>query len=63
MKTPTQRVLIAVVLAGVPGWATIASAQSESAGVNQYFGNCASCHESSDPARQAPPTSVGTRDA
>ncbi len=53
-----QRVLIAVVLHSVLACSTIASAQSESAGVNQYFNNCASCHESSDPARQAPATSV-----
>ena len=29
-----------------------------SAGVNQYFTNCASCHESNDPGHQAPRTSV-----
>jgi polyvinyl alcohol dehydrogenase (cytochrome) len=33
-------------------------AQSESAGVNQYFNNCASCHESDEPGHQAPKTSV-----
>ena len=38
--------------------AASASAQSESAGVNQYFTNCASCHESNDPGHQAPKTAV-----
>ena len=33
-------------------------AQSESAGVNQYFNNCASCHESDEPGHQAPKTAV-----
>jgi len=36
----------------------VADAQSESAGVAQYFNNCASCHESTDPAHQAPRTAV-----
>src|SRR5690242_3080781 len=36
----------------------IAAAQSESAGVAQYFNNCASCHESTDPTHQAPRTAV-----
>jgi polyvinyl alcohol dehydrogenase (cytochrome) len=48
----------AVVFASVLGCAASASAQSESAGVNQYFNNCGSCHESNEPGRQAPPTSV-----
>jgi polyvinyl alcohol dehydrogenase (cytochrome) len=39
-------------------WPVVAGAQSESAGVAQYFNNCASCHESTDPAHQAPRTSV-----
>src|SRR5262245_6463407 len=39
-------------------WSANAFAQSESAGVNQYFTNCASCHESSEPGHQAPPTAV-----
>ena len=39
-------------------WPTVARAQSESAGVNQYFNNCASCHESTDPGHQAPKTGV-----
>ena len=38
--------------------AASAFAQSESAGVNQYFTNCASCHESSEPGHQAPQTAV-----
>ena len=38
--------------------ATSALAQSESAGVNQYLNNCASCHESNEPGHQAPPTAV-----
>ena len=38
--------------------ATSASAQSESAGVNQFFSNCASCHENNDPGHQAPKTAV-----
>ena len=53
-----QRAWSAVVFASVIALATSASAQSESAGVNQYFTNCASCHESNDPAHQAPRTSV-----
>src|SRR4026208_931411 len=35
-----------------------AFAQSESAGVTQYFNNCASCHESTDPTHQAPRTAI-----
>ena len=31
---------------------------SESVGVTQYFNNCASCHEGSDPEHQAPRTAV-----
>jgi polyvinyl alcohol dehydrogenase (cytochrome) len=48
----------AVVLLSVFGWAAATFAQSESAGVNQYFNNCASCHESNEPGHQAPPTAV-----
>src|SRR6187455_3404323 len=36
----------------------VAAAQSESAGIAQYFNNCASCHESTDPTHQAPRTAV-----
>ena len=39
-------------------WPGRTEAQSESAGVSQYFNNCASCHESDAPAHQAPRTSV-----
>jgi polyvinyl alcohol dehydrogenase (cytochrome) len=39
-------------------WRLVAAAQSESAGVAQYFNNCASCHESTDPSHQAPRTAV-----
>ncbi len=44
--------------ASVVATAASALAQSESAGVNQYFNNCASCHESNDPGHQAPKTAV-----
>jgi cytochrome c553 len=36
----------------------VARGQSESAGVTQYFNNCASCHESTDNTHQAPRTAV-----
>src|SRR4030095_9742689 len=39
-------------------WPVIASAQSESAGVAQYFNNGAWCHESTDATHQAPRTAV-----
>ena len=39
-------------------WHTATRAQSESTGVNQYFNNCGSCHESADPGHQAPKTGV-----
>jgi len=58
MKTFVQRVCSAVVFASVLAFATSAAAQSESAGVTQYFSNCASCHESNEPGHQAPKTSV-----
>ena len=48
----------AVVATSVTLWPLDAAAQSESAGVNQYFTNCASCHESDDPGHQAPKTAV-----
>ncbi len=57
MKTSKHRALSAVVYASVL-FATSAFAQSESAGVNQYFNNCASCHESNEPGHQAPSTAV-----
>src|SRR5687768_16268971 len=48
----------AIVFVSALACATSAAAQSESAGVNQYYSNCASCHESNEPGHQAPPTSV-----
>src|SRR5688572_33208307 len=53
-----RRASSAIVFASALAFATSAFAQSESAGVNQYFTNCAACHESTDPGHQAPPTSV-----
>jgi polyvinyl alcohol dehydrogenase (cytochrome) len=47
-----------IVLTWLMLWPVDAVAQSESAGVNQYFANCASCHESDDPGHQAPKTAV-----
>ena len=58
MKRRGQRACRAIAFASVFALATSASAQSESAGVNQYFTNCASCHESNDPGHQAPKTAV-----
>ena len=58
MKRRGQRAWRAIVFASVLALAASASAQSESAGVNQYFTNCASCHESNDPGHQAPKTAV-----
>src|SRR4051812_40184398 len=53
-----RRILCRIVLASAMVLPAVAVAQSESAGVAQYFNNCASCHESVDPAHQAPRTSV-----
>lgn len=58
MKSTVQHACSAVALVSMLALATSAYAQSESAGVNQYFNNCASCHESNDPGHQAPKTSV-----
>ena len=58
MKRLVQRALSAIVFASLLAWTTTSFAQSESVGVNQYFNNCASCHESNEPGRQAPPTSA-----
>ena len=58
MKRRGQRACRAIAFASALMLATSAFAQSESAGVNQYFTNCASCHESNDPGHQAPRTSV-----
>jgi polyvinyl alcohol dehydrogenase (cytochrome) len=57
-RSNRRRAWSVVALASVLACAANAAAQSESAGVAQYFNNCASCHESSDPAHQAPKTSV-----
>ena len=57
MKRPMGMVLqVFCLIVGI--WPVVARAQSESAGVTQYFNNCASCHESSDATHQAPRTSV-----
>src|SRR5881398_3216206 len=59
MEKLVQRAGRAVLFASLLVWTTTGTfAQSESAGVNQYFNNCASCHESNEPGRQAPPTSA-----
>jgi polyvinyl alcohol dehydrogenase (cytochrome) len=58
MKRRVQGACAAVVFVSMLALATSASAQSESAGVAQYFTNCASCHESNEPGHQAPKTSV-----
>jgi polyvinyl alcohol dehydrogenase (cytochrome) len=57
MKRPIGLVflLLCLIVCASP---VAAAAQSESAGVTQYFNNCASCHESTDSARQAPRTAV-----
>src|SRR5687768_2540909 len=56
--TRRSKVRRAFVVASALACATNAFAQSESAGVNQYFVNCASCHESDDAGHQAPKTAV-----
>ena len=48
MKGLVPRVWGTTMVAALLAWATSASAQSESAGVGQYFNNCASCHESDE---------------
>src|SRR5678815_3459697 len=53
-----SRLVLPAVLASTLVWPIAAGAQSESAGVAQYFNNCASCHESTDPTHQAPRTAV-----
>jgi len=58
MTRVVQRALSAVLFVSVVALAVNAFAQSESVGVNQYFSNCASCHESNDPGHQAPKTAV-----
>jgi polyvinyl alcohol dehydrogenase (cytochrome) len=49
---------LSIILLSVLACAATAAAQSESAGVAQYFNNCASCHESNAPGHQAPKTPV-----
>ena len=58
MKSIVVRAWSVVVFVTMLAWAASAAAQSESAGVSQYFSNCASCHESNEPGHQAPKTSV-----
>src|SRR5437762_9488188 len=53
-----RRLVWLLVLTSAIAWRVFAAAQSESAGVAQYFNNCASCHESTDAAHQAPRTAV-----
>jgi polyvinyl alcohol dehydrogenase (cytochrome) len=57
MKQPIGFVLLFPCLI-VCAWPVVAAAQSESAGVAQYFNNCASCHESTDVTHQAPRIAV-----
>ena len=54
MKRPIGLIVCLIVCV----WSVVAGAQSESAGVAQYFNNCASCHERTDAAHQAPRTAV-----
>src|SRR6476660_3342467 len=57
MRRPIGLVLLLLCFI-VCAWPVVADAQSESAGVAQYFNNCASCHESTDNTHQAPRTSI-----
>jgi cytochrome c553 len=57
MKRPIC-IVVQVLFVIVCVWPVVGSAQSESAGVAQYFNNCASCHENTDATHQAPRTSV-----
>jgi len=57
MKRPLV-ISVPILCVIVCAWHAVARAQSESAGVTQYFNNCASCHESTDPTHQAPRTAV-----
>src|SRR6476660_577993 len=57
MNRPTG-LIVEILCVIVCVWPVVADAQSESAGVAQYFNNCASCHESTDPTHQAPRTAV-----
>jgi polyvinyl alcohol dehydrogenase (cytochrome) len=58
MNKPERFLWRAIAIALAVVWPITAAAQSESAGVNQYFNNCASCHESPDISQQAPRTAV-----
>src|SRR5688572_29826245 len=58
MNIPSRLVWQAIATASAVLLPIVASAQSESAGINQYFNNCASCHESPDASQQAPRTAV-----
>jgi cytochrome c553 len=58
VNTFKRHVWLAIVLASATVWPLLLGAQSETAGVAQYFNNCASCHESTDITHQAPRTSV-----
>ncbi len=55
MKRPIGLLLLYLTISACP---VVAAAQSESAGVAQYFNNCASCHERTDSSHQAPPTAI-----
>jgi len=58
MKNLKRFMWWAVMIGSVMVWPVVSGAQSESAGVAQYFNNCASCHESRDATHQAPITAI-----
>jgi polyvinyl alcohol dehydrogenase (cytochrome) len=58
MSCFSRGVRLALGVVMIAAWPALAVAQSESAGVAQYFANCASCHESNEPGHQAPKTAV-----
>src|SRR6188472_2831276 len=53
-----SRLLTAAAVTLLAPGLVFAQGLSESTGVNQYFSNCASCHEATDPGHQAPLTAV-----
>src|SRR5689334_4690436 len=53
-----SRLLVAATVALLAPGVGFAQGLSESTGVNQYFNNCASCDEATDPGHQAPQTAV-----
>ena len=53
-----SRLFTAAAVALLAPGLVFAQGLSESTGVNQYFSNCASCHEATDPGHQAPSTAV-----